>query len=103
MHNFLCQVRTATYTKEDIKVLKSRTIDDNHPDYPHDVLHAYPRNQHVDKLKLQELAPEDEHVLIKSIDKEKHKHTQILDLRMPDSKLRQEGWSVNCILLLVPK
>ena len=95
MHNFY--VRYALLpacTEEDIKVLESRTINDNHPNYPHDVLYAYPRNQHVDKknkLKLQELAPEDEHVVIKSIDKVKDKHTQLLDLRMPGSKVKTGG------------
>ena len=53
----LCRVRTAICTEEDIKVLQSRNITDNHPNYPHDALHAYARNHHVDKqnkLKLQE-------------------------------------------------
>ena len=31
----LCRVRTATCTEEDIKVLESRTIKDDHPDHPH--------------------------------------------------------------------
>ena len=67
----LCRVRTATCTQEDIKVLESRVITDDHPNYPHDALHAYPRNHHVDKqnkLKLRKLAPEDQHEVIKSID-----------------------------------
>ena len=38
----LCRVRTATCTEEDIKVLESGVITDDHPSYPHDVLHAYP-------------------------------------------------------------
>ena len=90
----LCRVRTATCTEEDIKVLESRVITDDHPDYPHDVLHAYPRNQHVDeknKLKLRELAPEQQHEVIKSIDHDKDKHTQMLDLRMPDNKAKTGG------------
>ena len=40
-----CRVRTATCTKEDIKVLESRIISDNHPNYPHEALHAYPHNK----------------------------------------------------------
>ena len=67
----------APYTEEDIKVLESRTITNDHPDYPHDVLHTYPCNIHVeeqDKLKVRELASE-EHMVIKSIDKDKDKHT----------------------------
>ena len=68
-------------------------ITDDHPDYPHDVLHAYPRNQNVDeknKLKLQEIAPEEQQV-IKSIDHDKDKHTQMLDLRIPDNKAKTGG------------
>ena len=38
----LCRVRTATCTDEDIEVLESRTITDDHPNYPHDALHAMP-------------------------------------------------------------
>ena len=89
----LCRVRTATCTEEDIKVLESRTITDDHPNYPHDALHAYPCN-HVDernKLKLQELAPEREHEIIKSIDKDKDKHTQLLNLSMPENKAKTGG------------
>ena len=90
----LCRVRTATCTDEDIKVLESRTITDDHPDYSRDVLHAYPRNCHVDKqnkLKLQELAPEEEHVVIKSIDKDKDKHTYLLNKNMPENKAKTGG------------
>ena len=36
------------------------------------------------KLKLQEIAPEEQQEVIKSIDHEKDKHTQMLGLRMPD-------------------
>ena len=81
----LCRVRTATCTEEDIKVLESRTIKDDHPDYP---LHVYPRNLHVDdqnKLKLQELAPKEQHVVTKAIDT-KDKHTQLLNLKPSDNK-----------------
>ena len=90
----LCRVRTATYTAEDIKVLESRTITDDHPNYPHDALHAYPRNHHVDeqnKLKLQEIAPEEQHEIIKFIDKDKDKHTQLLNLRIPENKANTGG------------
>ena len=44
----LCRVRTATCTDEDIKILESRIITDDHPGYPHDALHVYARNAHVD-------------------------------------------------------
>ena len=46
-------------------------------------------SMHVDKqnkLKLHELAPEEQHKVIKSVDKDKDKHTQLLDLRMPEDK-----------------
>ena len=88
-----------------MKVLESRVITDDHPNYPHDALHAYPRNHHVDeqnKLKLQKLAPEEQHEVIKSIDHDKDKHTQRLDLRMPENKA-ETGGLVSCILPLVPK
>ena len=68
----LCRIRTATCTEEHIKVLES-TIKDDHPDYLHDALHVYPRNPHVDdqnKMKLQELASEEQLVVIKAINTE---------------------------------
>ena len=43
------------------------------------------------KLKLQELAPEREHEVIKSIDKDKDKHTQLLNLSMPENKAKTGG------------
>ena len=49
------------------------------------------RNQHVDaknKLKLQEIAPEEQQEVIKSIDHDKDKHTQ---MRMPDNKAKTCG------------
>ena len=42
------------------------------------------------KLKLRKLAPEDQHEVIKSIDHDKDKHTQLLDLRMPENKAKTE-------------
>jgi hypothetical protein len=77
----LCRACTATGTEKDIKMLESRKIKNDHPNNPHDALHAYPRNSHVDeqnKMKLKELTPEREHEIIKSIDKDKDKHTQML-------------------------
>ena len=55
---------------------------------------SYPRIHHVDeqkKLKLEELAPEEQHEVIKFIDKDKDKHTQLLDLRMSDNKVVTGG------------
>ena len=89
----LCRVHTATCTDEDIKVLESRVITDDHPGYPHDALHVYARNAHVDdqtKLKLRELAPE-QHVVIKAIDNTKDKHTQLLNLKPSDNKADTGG------------
>ena len=43
------------------------------------------------KLKLQELAQEDQHVVIKAIDNTKDKHTQILNLKPSDNKAVTEG------------
>ena len=74
-------MRIATCTDEDIKVLESRIITDDHPGYPHDALHVYARNAHVDdqnKLNLRQLAQEQQHVFIKAIDSTKDKHTQLL-------------------------
>ena len=90
----LCRIRTAICVEEDIKVLESRTIKDNYPDYPNNALHVYPRNRHVDdqnKLKLHELAPEEQHVVIKAIDSAKDKHTQLLNLRPSDNKADTGG------------
>ena len=58
------------------------------------LIHAYLRNRHVDeqnKLKLQQLASEREHEVIKSIDKDKDKHTQLLNLSMPVNKAKTGG------------
>ena len=73
-------------------MLESGNIKDNYPEYPHDALHVYPRNPHVDvqkKLKLQELAPEEQHVVIKAIDNTKDKHTQLLNFNHQTMKLTQ--------------
>ena len=43
------------------------------------------------KLKLKDIAPEEQHEVIKSIDHDKDKHTQMLDLRMPDNKAKTGG------------
>jgi hypothetical protein len=80
----LCRVRTVTCTEDDIKVLESKVVTDDHPDYTHDALHVYACNAHVDELKLQKFAPE--HVIIKAIDNTKDKHTHLLNLRPSDNK-----------------
>ena len=51
----IASLPNSTCSDEDIKVIESRTIKDDHPGYPNDALHVYPRNNHVDdqnKLKL---------------------------------------------------
>ena len=90
----LCRVRTATCTEDDIKVLQSRVIEDDHPNYPNNSLHVYRLNVDVDKQnisKLQDLAPEEEHVVIHAIDSTMDKHTQQLNLTMPSSKSHTGG------------
>ena len=75
-------------------MLESRTIKDNHPGYPNDALHVYPCNNHVDdqnKLKLHELAPEEQHVIIKAIDSTKDNHTKLLNLKPSDNKTDTGG------------
>ena len=55
---------------------------------------AYPRNKHVDKqneLKLHQLAPKDQQVIIKAIDQTKDKHTQLIDLRPSQNKAETGG------------
>ena len=71
----MCRVRTTTCTEEDIKALESRTIKDNHPGYPNDALHVYLNHVDDHKIKLHELAPSDQHIVIKAIGCIKDKHT----------------------------
>ena len=47
----LCRVRTATHTEQDIEILKSRVVEDDNPNYPHDSLHVYRLNADVDEKK----------------------------------------------------
>jgi DNA replication protein DnaC len=90
----LCRVRTATCTEQDIDMLRSRGIEDDDPNYPHDSVHVYRLNADVDEQnisKLKDLAPEHQHTVIRAIDCTKDKHTRQLDLHMPSSKANTGG------------
>ena len=85
----LCRVRKATPTKEDIEVLQSRTVADDDPNCPHDSLHVYRLNKDVDEqniLKLNELAPATQQVVVRAVDCSKDKHTHQLNTTMPKNK-----------------
>ena len=90
----LCRVRTATCTEQDIDMLRSRGIKDEDPNYPHNSVHVYRLNVDVNEQnisKLKDLAPEDQHIVIRAIDCTKDKHTRQLDLAMPTSKANTGG------------
>ena len=90
----LCRVRKAECTEEDLDTLKSRSIEDSAPDYPHSALHVYRLNKDVDQdnmAKLHQLAPVSEQVVIKAIDQTKDKHTRQLDMTMPKNKADTGG------------
>ena len=85
----LCRVRKATPTKEDIEVLQSRTVADDDPNYPYDSLHVFRLNKDVDEqniLKLNELAPATQQVVVRAVDCTKDKHTHQLSMTMPKNK-----------------
>ena len=48
----LCRVRTATCTDEDIKVLESRVITDDHPGYPHEAIKLTQEDSSVNYILL---------------------------------------------------
>lgn len=87
-------VRTGSCTEDDIDILRSRNIEDDDPNYPHKSIHVYRLNVDVDKqniLKLRDLAPKEQHVIIRAFDSTKDKHTQQLNLTMPTSKSNTGG------------
>ena len=97
---FLCCVRTATCTDQDIGTLRSRGIEDDGPNYTHISIHVYRLNVDVDEQnisKLKDLVPEDQHIVIRAIDCTK--------ISIPDSstwpcrlaKQTSEALLVNCI------
>jgi len=90
----LCRVRRAMCTEEDIKVLSSRSITDDDPDYPSQALHVYSRNADVDVQNtkmLNQLAPKEHQVTIKALDQPKDTHMSLLDVTMPKSKANTGG------------
>ena len=67
----LCRVRTSQYTPADIKVLKSRLLTPDMPNYPTSALHVYRLNSDVDMrntVMLNTLATESEQYSIKASD-----------------------------------
>ncbi len=63
-------VRTALCTSQDINVLRSCVITADDPNYPMNALHVYHINVDVDKRNaemLNNVAPEDQQVVIKSL------------------------------------
>ena len=69
--------------------MQSRTIADDDPNYPHDSLHVYRLNKDVDEqniLKLNELAPATQQVVVRAVDCTKDKHTHQLNMTMPKNK-----------------
>ncbi len=90
----LCRIRKAKCTEQDIKLLSSRCITDDDPDYPSQSLHVYSRNADVDVQNtkmLNQLTPEDQQVAIRAIDKAKDTHTSLIDVTMPTSKANTGG------------
>ena len=67
----LCRVRTNTCTTDDVKVLKSREIATDSPNYPSQALHVYRLNADVDQRNtdmLDSIAPQSAQFAIKAID-----------------------------------
>ena len=90
----LCRVRLATCTERDIDTLRSRNIEDDDPNYPHHAIHVYRLNKDVGEqniMKLKDLAPNNQQVLIRAIDCTKDKHTRQLDLTVPKNKAQTGG------------
>ena len=85
----LCRVRKATPTKEDIEVLQSRTVADDDLNYPRNSLHVYRFNKEI--LKLNELAPATQQVVVRAVDCTKDKHTHQLNMTMPKNKSDTRG------------
>ncbi|XP_066268348.1 uncharacterized protein [Branchiostoma lanceolatum] len=89
--DMLNRVRTASYTSEDISMLKSRSTSNSDPTYPNDALHVFTTNPAVNeynKEKLQQLTTET--ITIQCQDYRKDRQTGQLDLN-PSSKPSQTG------------
>ena len=75
----LRHVRKASCTNEDLDTLKARGVHDTSPDYPEVAHHVYQLNKDVDEkniVKLHNLAPASEHVIITALTIQR---TRILD------------------------
>ena len=60
--NILNNIRIGTVIESDMKILKERVIDENHPDYPWNAIHLWAENKPVDahnRMKLSELPGEE--------------------------------------------
>ena len=89
----LCRIRTATHTKDDEAVLKSREITANMPNYPTHALHVYSLNVDVDehnKIRLNALAPESQQYSIKACDS-RAGQTSHIDLLTLSNKRSETG------------
>lgn len=99
-------MRTAACTEQDIDMLRSRVIQNDDLNYPHDSLHVYRLNLDVDEqniLMLMNLAPEDQHITINAIDCTKDKLTRQLDLAMPKSTAGTRGLVAQLLLAVCAK
>ena len=93
-HNCYAEYVLGTFTKADIQSLQLRDITDDHPNYPHEALHVYAHNKHVDEqnmLKLNELCSVQHQESITAIDVDQDHHTQLLNLTMPKTKVQTGG------------
>ena len=61
---YICRVRVAACTENDITLLKSRVVHDGDDTYPQDALHVYRKNIDVaehNMTRLNKLAPKTDH------------------------------------------
>ena len=90
----LCRVCTATTTEQDIKKLSSRDIKEDDPKYPDQSLHVFRLNKDVDVhnvARINNVAPEDQQVVIKVNDCTKDRHTAQQEMTMPKNKADTGG------------
>ena len=101
--NVLRRIRTGDWNDEDIATLKSREICKDNPLYPSNALHVFAFNKDVNEhneTKLNELATEDEQIVLKATD-DKYDTTGAVDLsKLPSSKSRTETGGLETTLKL---
>ena len=101
--NVLGRIRTGDWNDEDIATLKSREICKDNPLYPSKALHVFAFNKDVNEhneTKLNELATEDEQIVLKATD-DKYDTTGAVDLsKLPSSKSRTETGGLETTLKL---